>query len=171
MHVAVGSTNPVKVGATERALGDRARRVVAVDVESGVPEQPRGTEQTVAGADARARRALDAGASDLGIGVEGGVADVPGTDRLFVVMWATVTDGDRLGRGGGPNLPLPESIARRVRDGAELGPVMDDVVGRTDVKREEGAAGVLTEGHTDRESALEQAVAVALGPFVSEHYE
>jgi inosine/xanthosine triphosphatase len=170
MHVGVGSTNPVKVAATRRALGETADSVAAVDVDPGVPEQPRGVETTVRGAQNRARRAHATGEYDLGVGIEGGVAEVPGTDRLCLVMWAAATDGDRLGRGGGPSLPLPAGIADRVRDGAELGPVMDEVLGRSGVKREEGAAGALTGGHTDRERALAQAVAASLGPFVTDHY-
>lgn len=170
MHAAVGSTNPVKVEATERALGDLSDSVVSVDVESGVPEQPWGVEQTVAGAENRARRAFEAGDYGLAVGIEGGVRSVQGTDRLFVTMWTAVTDGDRLERGGGPSLPLPDAIADRVREGAELGPVMDEVVGRSDVKRRDGAAGVLTGSHTDRTSALRESVAVALGPFVTDYY-
>jgi inosine/xanthosine triphosphatase len=171
MHTAVGSTNPVKVTATERALGDVADAVVPVNVDSGVPEQPRGVEQTISGAEKRALRAFEAGDYDLAVGIEGGVREVPGIDRLFVTMWAAVTNGDRLERGGGPRLPLPEAIAERVRGGAELGPVMDDVVGRTEVKRREGAAGVLTGGHTDRRGALREAIAVASGPFVTDYYD
>lgn len=170
MRVAVGSRNPVKVAAAERALGELADVVDAVGVDSGVAEQPRGIDATLAGARNRARRAHGAGEYDLGVGIEGGVAEFGPTDRLFLVNWAAVTDGERLEAGAGPGLPLPERIARRVRDGGELGPVMDDVVGRTGVKREEGAAGILTGGHTDRETALVQAVATALGPFVTDHY-
>lgn len=183
IRVAVGSTNPVKVAATERALrrGDAvsAAAVESVRVDSGVPDQPRGIEQTVTGAETRARRALEGGGPDgdgdgrrydLGVGIEGGVAEYPGVDGLYLVMWAAVTDGDRLGRGGGPSLRLPERVAERVRAGEELGPVMDDVTGREGVKREGGAAGVLTEGHTDRERALAEAVAGALGPVVTGRY-
>jgi non-canonical (house-cleaning) NTP pyrophosphatase len=86
-------------------------------------------------------------------------------------MWAAVTDGATVGRGAGPSLALPSSIADRVRDGAELGPVMDDVLGEDGVARKQGAAGALTGGATDRESALASAVTAALGPFVSDHYE
>ncbi len=170
MRVGVGSHNPVKVAATERALGDCAGSVETVAVDSGVPEQPRGTAETVRGAENRARRALATGEFDLGVGIEGGVAAFDGVDGLFLVMWAAVTDGARTGRGAGPSLRLPDQVAGRVRDGEELGPVMADLTGDADVKRTRGAAGVLTDGHTDRERALAGAVAAALGPVVSDHY-
>ena len=174
MRVGVGSGNPVKVEATRRALtgetdefGDGAT-VEACPVPSGVPEQPSGHEETRRGAANRAEAVLAEG-YDLGVGIEGGVAD-GGNGRLVLVMWAAVTDGDRWGRGAGPSLTLPDGIADRVRAGEELGPVMDDTLGEDDVARRQGAAGALTGGRIDRTDALRTAVAGALGPFVSPLY-
>jgi len=171
MFVGVGSTNPVKRAATEAAIGEMpGLSVDAVDVDSAVPEQPRGHAETAAGARQRARRALDAGGYDLGVGIEGGVAAFDGVDGRFLVMWAAVTDGDRVEVGSGPSIRLPDEIARRVDDGEELGPVMDDALGRESVARQEGAAGVLTGDAVTRTEALETAVAGALGPFVTDAY-
>ena len=173
MRVGVGSTNPVKLSAAESALSGVAESPVVepVAVESGVSEQPVGERETALGAANRARNVLDSGEFDLGIGLEGGVAEVEAADGLFLIMWAAATDGDRLGRGAGPRLRLPDAIATRVRDGEELGPVMDDVLGVENVAEKRGAAGALTGGIVDRESALAQAVAGALGPFVTDRYE
>jgi inosine/xanthosine triphosphatase len=151
MDVAVGSGNPVKREAVASVI-DGA--VTAVAVDSGVAEQPRGHAETVAGARNRARRALAAGAFDVGVGLEGGVAGFDGTDGLFLVMWGAATDGDRAGVGGGPSLRLPDGVTARVRDGAELGPMMDDREDRDGVGRAEGAAGVLTDGRLDPADAL-----------------
>ena len=193
MRVGVGSGNPVKRRAVERVLeaheadetveaagsGDPVRadpprvdspRVDAVPVDSGVSEQPTGHAETVAGAENRAAAVLEAGEYDLGIGLEGGVARFEGAGDLFLVMWAAVDDGDRVGRGAGPSLRLPDDVAARVEGGAELGPVMDDVLDTTGVARRGGAAGALTNGGIDRAGALADAVAGALGPFVSDLY-
>ena len=168
MRVAVGSENPVKVAATERALPEAVTE--PIDVESGVPEQPRGRDQTIAGARNRAEAALAATDAVLGVGIEGGVARVEGTDGRFLIMWAAVTDGERCGVGGGPSLRLPEAVAARVEAGAELGPVMDDLLDTDGVAEREGAAGVLTGERIDRESALVHAVASAAGPVVTDLY-
>jgi inosine/xanthosine triphosphatase len=171
MFVGVGSTNPVKRSATESAIGGMpGLSVDAVDVDSGVPEQPRGHAQTLEGAITRARRAYEGGGFDLGVGIEGGVADFDGTDGLYLVMWAAVTDGDRVETASGPALRLPDDVAARVDAGEELGPVMDDVYGRESVATQEGAAGVLTGNAVTRTQALETAVAGALGPFVTDAY-
>ncbi|WP_224332557.1 DUF84 family protein [Haloprofundus halobius] len=168
MRIAVGSENPVKRAAVEAVARDAT--VEAVAVSSGVSEQPRGHAKTIAGAETRAWHALDAGEYDYAVGLEGGVASFDGAEDLYLVMWAAVTDGVRVGRGSGPSVRLPSRIAARIRGGEELGPVMDDVLDTTGIASGEGAAGVLTGGRIDRETALSTAVAGALGPFVSELY-
>lgn len=170
MNIAVGSANPVKRRAVERALADRADEIGAVAVESGVPEQPRGRSETICGAENRARRARASASADLGVGIEGGVAALDDRPDLYLIMWAAVTDGEALERGGGPTIRLPSGIAARVRQGGELGPVLDDALGTTDIKHGQGAAGVLTDGIIDRETALVQAVAAAAGPLVADTY-
>ena len=192
LRVGVGSGNPVKRRAVELALGSAADddlpsdptgvAVESVPVDSGVSEQPTGHAETIAGAENRAAAVLDAeprggagapddGATyDLGVGVEGGVAGFDGADGRYLIMWAAVTDGDRVGRAAGPSLALPANVAARIDDGAELGPVMDDLLGTDGVATRGGAVGALTNGRVDRAEALAAAVSGALGPFVAELY-
>ncbi|WP_123538747.1 inosine/xanthosine triphosphatase [Halosimplex salinum] len=171
-RVAVGSTNPVKVAATERVVEELFEAtVVGVAVDSGVPDQPTGRAETVTGAENRAARALEADTdATYGVGIEGGVADIGERPGLYLIMWAAVADGERLERGGGPSLRLPDDIADRIRAGEELGPVLDGVLDTDGIKERVGAAGVLTGEVVDRESALTHAVAGAFGPFVTEFY-
>ncbi|PGF15566.1 inosine/xanthosine triphosphatase [Natrinema sp. CBA1119] len=171
MELAVGSTNPVKSTAVERTLERYEPTVTAVAVDSGVSEQPRSIEETVRGAENRARRALAATDADFGVGLEGGVARLEGSPGLSLIMWGAVTDGDRTERGGGPTFRLPDTVAEQVADGSELGPVMDDLLGTEGVAESNGAAGALTAGLTDRTRALGQAVASSFGPFVTEYYD
>ena len=182
MRVAVGSANPVKLAATEATFDAIIGATVeSVVVDPGVPKQPVGHEETIQGATNRARHALDAGTYDLGVGIEGGVAEFPtpeggGTDGhevadgLFLVMWAAVADGTQVELGAGPAIRLPEVVTDRIRNDEELGPVMDDAFDLENVKENEGAAGVLTDGLIDRQQALETALASALGPFVTDCY-
>jgi inosine/xanthosine triphosphatase len=184
MQVVVGSGNPVKRDATARVFP--AAAVTPLPVDSGVSEQPTGRAETLRGATVRAQRAFAAADADLGVGIEGGVAPGPDVDATIadvdgpvprvvgadrsLVMWAAITDGDRLARGGGPSLPLPDDIAARIACGEELGPVMDEVIGVDDVAKRQGAAGAFTAGRLTRTDALEAAVAAAAGPFLSDHY-
>ncbi|MBS3760449.1 inosine/xanthosine triphosphatase [Halodesulfurarchaeum sp.] len=171
MRVAVGSTNPVKHRATVGALGDLATTIDRIDVDPGVAEQPLTTTETVEGAKNRAERARAAGDYDLGIGIEGGVARINGLEGWFLTMWAAIDDGSNCALGSGPRLRLPDEIGTELEQGAELGPLLDARLGTEEIKTGRGAVGVFTGNTIGREDALRHAVAVALGPIVSGHYE
>lgn len=166
VHVGVGSGNPVKRRAVERVLGDRAESVESVPVDSDVPDQPKGEQETHRGAVTRAERAYARGEFDIGVGLEGGVRKHSFSDGLFVIMWGAATDGENLCPAAGPQFRLPEAVAQQVKEGRELGPVLDDVLDRSGTKYGEGAAGVVTDGLSVRATALGQAVAGSIGPLL-----
>ena len=56
---------------------------------------------------------------------------------------------------------------QRILNGEELGPVMDDVLGETEVRQKGGAIGALTAGLVMRREAFALGVAYALAPFVA----
>lgn len=168
-RVAVGSTNPVKVAAV-RAVMERVRPAVAVegiDVTSDVADQPWGDEETIRGARTRAERALAAAASDLGVGIEGGLVE-QGDGSLRTCAWAVVAAPDgSVSIGGSLAMPLPPAVAAAVREGLELGHAMDRVTGGSDTKRGAGAVGILTAGLIDRQRAYEVLVTYALAPWLA----
>lgn len=169
-RVVVGSTNPVKIGAARAVLRRLAPdvEVVGHSVPSGVPDQPWGDEETIRGALARARGACAQEGAELGVGIEGGVvANEDGSVRTCA--WAAVVTADgREGVGGSLAMPLPERVARLVREGMELGHAMDRVTGVHDVKRGAGAVGILTAGLVNRQEAYEVLVAYALAPLLGD---
>lgn len=169
--VAVGSTNPVKVGAV-RAIVQKAwpqAQVIPLEIKSGVSAMPMSDEECIAGARNRAREALLVSEADIGIGLEGGVNEDP--QGLMLLGWVVAIDrNDRQGVGGGARLPLPKRIARRVRQGEELGPLMDELLGQNNVKQRGGAVGALTNGLILRKQTFEIATAYALAPFVSPEF-
>jgi non-canonical (house-cleaning) NTP pyrophosphatase len=77
---------------------------------------------------------------------------------------------DREGVGGSLAMQLPPLVADLVRDGIELGDAMDRVAGTYDVKRGQGAVGLLTAGLIDRQRAYESLIAYALAPFLMPSY-
>ncbi|MBX3173827.1 MAG: inosine/xanthosine triphosphatase [Gemmatimonadaceae bacterium] len=167
-RVAVGSANPVKVAATQAVLAWAApgASAEARPVPSGVPDQPFGDEQTIAGARERARRAREAADADLGVGLEGGVVD--GRGGMRTCAWCVVVHRDgREGVGGSLAMPLPDAVARMIREGEELGHAMDRLVAERGTKHGKGAVGILTAGRIDRQAAYEVLVTYALAPFVT----
>lgn len=169
--VAVGSANPVKVGAARGVLARLAPDVLVegVAVPSGVPDQPWGDAQTIAGATARARAALAARpGAQLGVGFEGGVVEEAPGGALRTCAWAAVVAPDgRVGVGGSMAMPLPAAVAARLRAGEELGPAIDALTGASGTKQRGGAVAVLTAGLVDRRQAYEALLAYALAPFIA----
>jgi inosine/xanthosine triphosphatase len=167
-RVAVGSTNPVKVGAAHAVMARLAPgiEVTGVSVPSGVPDQPWGDDETIRGARARARAARASLDADIGIGIEGGVvAAEDGSVRSCAWVAAASRDG-REGIGGSLAFTLPDDVAALVREGMELGHAMDTVAGTHNVKQGVGAVGVLTHGLVTRQQAYEVLVAYALVPLM-----
>jgi len=139
--------------------------VRGVAVASGVPDQPWGDEETIRGAVARARAALDALAGDgaaLGVGFEGGVVE-EGDGSVRSCAWAAVVAADgTTGVGGSLAMPLPPPVARLLRDGVELGAAIDRLTGATNSKHAGGAVAELTRGLIDRQQAYEVILTYAL---------
>ena len=165
MKVVVGSTNRVKVAAA-RAVFERFVNDLSVDglaVESGVPVQPWGDGQTRQGALNRAQAALTNGA-EYGVGFEGGLIETE--LGIMTCAWCAVIDpAGQIGMGGGVNILLPPDVSEAVKNGEELGPAMDRLIGEADTKQGPGAVGILTDGLADRQSAYEDILILALGPF------
>ncbi|NPB02107.1 MAG: inosine/xanthosine triphosphatase [Methanopyri archaeon] len=170
MRVHVGSENPVKIRATERALARMAPwsefEVVGVEVDPGVPEQPVGWEEVYEGARNRALRALELGA-DLGVGIEAGIVEVGG--KNLDVHVAVVADGEREGVGLSPGFQPPEDVEERALEREPVGEVASRELGVTDIGRGAGLIGVLTRGAVLRDDLCELAVIMALvgGGFAS----
>ncbi len=169
-RVAVGSLNPVKIGAARAVLAHLFpdAQVDGIAVASGVPDQPWGDDETIRGAVARAHAARAALEADWGIGIEGGVVDA-GDGMVRTCAWAAIVSRNgRRGVGGSLSLELPPAVAELVRSGMELGHAMDAVTGERDVKRGVGAVGILTAGFVTRQGAYETLVAYAAAPLLSE---
>lgn len=170
--VAVGSTNGVKIDAVRAVLARAGldARVESVAVASDVPAQPRGDEETIHGARTRAERARAASGADLGIGLEGGVVELP-DGSLRTCAWAVVVDRTgRTGTGGSLAMPLPPAIAAMIAEGLELGDAMDRLTGGKDTKYGAGASGVFTAGLVNRQAAYESLVTYALAPWLAGDY-
>lgn len=167
LTVAVGSLNPVKISAARLAL-ERAGfdfTLQGVAVPSGVAEQPIGLEEIVSGARRRALNARTALGFAWGVGMEGGVEfDPSGAAWLLGVVVIVTAERESLARGG--QMLLPPRVTARLRAGDELGPVMDELLGTSNIKQGLGAVGYLTGGLITREAAFFDCFSRALAPLL-----
>ncbi len=165
----LGSTNPAKIAAAQTALLLHSEGMVSgVSVASGVSEQPMTDEETRAGAEGRAKAALQHGITQgstgiiLGMGLEGGVVEL--ADGLWNTVWASVaaTDGS-IYTANGSKFRIPEGLAEKIRQGAEMGPLLAEVTGIDDIRSKEGFIGQITEGWVTRSSEYANLACMALG--------
>ncbi len=168
MKVVVASRNPVKLAAVREGFGrmfpERAFEFMTAAADSGVPDQPRSSAETLTGASNRAvsvRAAVPA--ADYWVGVEGGVEEME--EGLAAFAWIVVIGPEATGRGRSASFFLPAAVADLVRAGMELGAADDRVFGRRDSKQEEGAIGLLTGKVVDRAALYAHGVIMALIPF------
>ncbi len=164
--VVVGSDNPAKVRAVERAFtyvfGNV--KVSGVKVESGVPRQPLGFNEIIRGAFNRAREAKKRG--DFGVGIEAG-----GVERLGRIFdhqaCVIITPEGRVSVGIGAGFILPDQVEERVRKREEMGKVMSEISGIGNIGRKIGAIGYLSRGALTRVELTYQAVVSALVPIIN----
>ena len=167
-RITVGSKNPVKLAAARAVVTRLApdASIEAVEVPSGVPDQPFGDEDTIRGALARARGAREKMPADFGIGLEGGVVEMPNGSMRTCAWAAVVSRSGRHGVGGSLAMPLPGAVAEMIRGGLELGHAMDRLTSQSNTKHGAGAVGILTAGLVDRQAAYEVLVAYAMSVFL-----
>ncbi|SCB75099.1 inosine/xanthosine triphosphatase [Kosakonia oryziphila] len=163
-HVVSATTNPAKIRAILHAFneifGEGSCHIESVSVDSGVPEQPFGSQETRAGARNRVENARKLRPdADFWVAIEAGI------DEGSTFSWVVIESPEMQGEARSATLPLPEIILQKVRAGEALGPVMSHHTGIDEIGRKEGAIGVFTAGKLTRESVYHQAVILALSPF------
>ncbi|GIW25234.1 inosine/xanthosine triphosphatase [Meiothermus sp.] len=165
--VVVGSTNPAKLAPVRLVFAEvfPGLEVRGVEVPSGVPEQPIGYEETLLGAQNRAKAALAQPGAMWGLGLEAGVEFNALGAWLFNVAVILRADG-RWGVARGGSVLLPPAVAERVQAGEELGRVIDDLVGQKGTKRGVGAVGILTLSRLERVEFWRHTLELALPPFL-----
>ncbi|MFX3625437.1 MAG: DUF84 family protein [Ectobacillus sp.] len=162
MKIAIGSLNKTKVGAVRNILADE--ELFPVAVPSGVAAQPFSDEETMQGAVNRAKNALQETGADIGIGLEGGVAESP--YGLFLCNYgALVTKSGWTLLAGGARIKLPDEFLAPLKEGKELSEVMEEYTKRKDIRSNEGAVGVFTDGYVDREEMFTHVAKLLMGQY------
>ncbi len=164
MKIIVGSKNVAKLAAVEKGAGAYWNDIMVTgeDVDSGVPAQPIGMDETRQGALNRARAALATG-GDLGIGLEGGVVNISGDWIMF--GFVAITDGRREVAVMTAGTPLPHAWGEAMAAGGELRPYVLAAGLPYDYKK--GVVGLLTQDTVSRDEGFAAAVKTALAPWIT----
>ena len=170
MHIIVGSKNPVKLQATKNIMEKiySKPKVKAISVDSGVPDQPFGLNQTIEGAINRAKNAYTEDV-DLAVGIESGLMETPQSLTGYLdLQWCAIYDGKRVTLGVSAGFEYPPHVIEEVLRGNEVGEIMDQITGINNLGEKKGAVSILTRGLLDRTINTEQCVLMAMVPWMNE---
>lgn len=171
LQVIVGSKNPVKVGCTLEAFSlafGKVGLVEGVDALSDISAQPRSEEETLLGAKNRASHAkFLVPKAHYWVGIEGGVDEDP--QGMYAFAWIYVLHrSGKSSQSKTGTFYLPPEVVALIRDGMELGHADDLVFQAQNSKQQGGSVGLLTHGLITREAYYQQAMVLALIPFLNE---
>lgn len=173
MKIAVGSQNKAKLSACElvftEAFPDETLEFLPFEVETGVSKMPMSNDETCAGALNRANALKDMTDADYYVGLEGGVQEGP-LKSLYLLGWAVIVHAapNKVGIGHSGGMRLPADIAKELRAGAELGPLIQARYAdeANEIRHTLGTNGLLTKGLYIRSREFEDAIRCALGELL-----
>jgi inosine/xanthosine triphosphatase len=171
MTIALGSTNPVKIGALEEVVRDYPdlahAAVISYAVSSDVSEQPLSLEEMIRGAKTRAKKAFHAsGKASYGFGIESGLFAAPGAQSGFLeASICAIYDGMNhfIGLSCGFEVP-PQILELVLQKKMDLSQACHEAGVTSDPKlgAGEGLIGILTKGRIDRKKYTKQCITTAL---------
>ena len=163
--IAVASANPAKIAAVEQCFcqvfPDKQLRVSGFACESGVRAQQLCAEETLLGAENRIAQLKNQIAADFYVAIEAGL------EGEMTFAWMVIHHGNQVGKARSASLMLPPAALALLARGEELGDVMDQLFGTQNIKQAGGAIGLLTGNRLSRASVYQQALVLALIPFLN----
>lgn len=146
MNIIIGSNNRAKIKAVKTVF--TSSEVIPLLSPSNVSPQPLTEKETQQGAINRAYYCAKKMPQSLCIGLEGGVTIIDHT--LYLCSWGALVVSGELYTAGGSNIPLPNDFIEPLQNGVELGELMESYSQLSDVRHQEGAVGIFTNGVISR---------------------
>jgi len=168
--VIIASLNPAKINAVKDAFIDvfptETFQFDGISVPSEVSDQPISDTETKRGSLNRVKNAKQKiSHADFYVGIEAG------NEENVTFAWMIIESHSTRGESRSASLMLPPIVLEKLKDGRELGHVMDEVFSTKNIKQKGGAIGLLTNHLLTRSSVYHQALILALIPFMNkEHF-
>ncbi len=164
----IGTGNSMKVRAAKvafRKIG--ITDVQGISVETGIPSQPVGLNETIAGALARAVKTRNVCEDCFTSGVESGIIPYPAPTGYIVQQVAIVIDPQgKIAMGVSQGFELYEFEAEKVSMGIELAKVASSYRDIIRIKENLGYIGYMTRGVITRFDLTVDALVMALKPWI-----
>ena len=164
--IIVASTNPAKITAVtdafKAAFPQQLFTTTGFSAISGVRDQPLTCDETLLGANNRVTHCREHYPdADYIVGLEAGL------DDNFTFAWMVIEHQGKISTARSASLPLPPLALTKIAQGMELGDVMDEMFAQQNVKQKGGAIAMLTHHLLSRSSVYQQALILALIPFLN----
>ncbi|NDK08854.1 DUF84 family protein [Candidatus Gracilibacteria bacterium] len=178
MKIAIGTIKVPKVEGVKEAVsscpyfeGEEIEYILQ-KVESGVSDMPLSKEETMIGAKNRATNMRDMGIkADYYVGLEGGTWDIMGTKYLGGVTCIVDKNGE-YHYGISHSIEVPKLVAKKLyEEDMELGPVMSELSGITNIQSKNGAMGALSNDMLVRKTQFIMGFQMAISPFFNKYYK
>ncbi|MDD2745344.1 MAG: inosine/xanthosine triphosphatase [Candidatus Gracilibacteria bacterium] len=180
MKIAIGTERAPKVDGIKAGVAACPYLVDFADsmeyilksVSSDIASMPLSIEETMKGAQNRAQNLIKEGIdADYYIGIEGGTTDVLGKKYLGGVVYIQNKSGE--GHFGfSPHMEVPEFVEHKLYgEGLELGPIMAELSGKTDIRSENGSMGAWSADMLTRRDEFESAFKAAISPFYNPYFK
>ena len=168
--VIIASKNQIKINTVTTSFAkvfpEQEFEFVGISASSEVSDQPMTEAETSLGAKNRIKNAKASYPdADFWVALEGGLQEVNG--QLEVFGYIVVETTNKTGISKTATFTLPEKVAELIRQGKELGEADDIVFGGINSKQKTGAVGILTKNLITRTTYYEQAMILALIPFIN----
>jgi len=172
--IIVASKNPVKKNATlegfQSAFPNAQFKAEGISAPSGVSDQPMSDLETFQGAKNRAEYIQKNNPlADYWVGIEGGIDIVNNEMEVFAWIYivSKVNEESKIGKAKTGTFYLPKQIQDLINKGYELGEADDTVFQKNNSKQKGGSVGILTNNIITRTSYYQEAVVLALIPFLN----
>lgn len=165
MKIVVASANPAKIRAVQHALAQiftgLTLQCSGQNTPSGVAAQPMNSAETLQGALNRLQAVTSAApGADYYVALEAGL------DGDCSFAWVAISHQGRISKTRSASLPLPPAALQAIQQGEELGDIMDRMFARQNVKQQGGAIAMLTNHILTRSEVYQQAIILAMIPFI-----
>jgi inosine/xanthosine triphosphatase len=178
MHIAVGSTNTVKVEAVKEKIKEYPLlsdfNVVSCSVASEISQQPMSLEEIILGAKNRARNAYALNAPCyVSFGIESGLFKAPGSATGYLeACICAIFDGTYYHVGLSCGFEVPPDILKYViEDKKDLSQACFEsgITQNQKLGSSEGLIGILSKGRIDRKEYTKQSITTALIKLENKH--
>ncbi|MDD2907228.1 MAG: inosine/xanthosine triphosphatase [Candidatus Gracilibacteria bacterium] len=178
MKIAIGTTRAPKVDGIKNGIKncpyfkDIEVEYILESVSSDISDMPLSIEETMQGAKNRANNLKKSGIiADFYIGIEGGTTQIG--DKKYIGGIVYIEDNKSKGHYGfSPMMEVPKLVVKKLyEEGLELGPVMGELSGKTDIRSENGSMGAWSNDMLTRVDEFSSAFQAAISPFFNDYYK